>query len=263
MPESTSFPATYEGVRLLVERLRGPDGCPWDREQTPESLKHLLLEECYELIEAIEDDDSDKIVEELGDVFLHLALQIQIGTEAGRLTGEQVFGGMVDKYVRRHPHVFGDAKMEDVSEAVPRWDALKRQELEGSTKSILDGLPKGMPALSYARAVQDRAARMGFDWEDYQGVIDKVAEELRELDDAESPEERESEMGDVLFALVNLSRFLSTDPERALRKTIDKFGERFRYIERRLEHEGTDVHEATIEQMDALWEESKKTRGGS
>jgi tetrapyrrole methylase family protein/MazG family protein len=257
MPESTSFPATYEGVRLLVERLRGPDGCPWDREQTPESLKHLLLEECYELIEAIEDDDSDKIVEELGDVFLHLALQIQIGTEAGRLTGEQVFGGMVDKYVRRHPHVFGDAKMEDVSEAVPRWDALKRQELEGSTKSILDGLPKGMPALSYARAVQDRAARMGFDWEDYQGVIDKVAEELRELDDAESPEERESEMGDVLFSVVNASRWLGAEAETALRLSNRRFYTRFTTMERLCRERGQSFKDLPLDSKELLWEEAK------
>ncbi|HAL49008.1 MAG: nucleoside triphosphate pyrophosphohydrolase [Chloroflexi bacterium] len=262
MPESTSFPATYEGVRLLVKHLRGPDGCPWDREQTPESLKHLLLEECYELIEAIEDDDSDKIVEELGDVFLHLALQIQIGTEAGRFSGERVFGGMVDKYVRRHPHVFGDAKMEDVSEAVPRWDALKRQELEGSTKSILDGLPKGMPALSYARAVQDRAARMGFDWEDYRGVVDKVAEELRELNDAESPEERESEMGDLLFSVVNASRWLGAEAETALRLSNRRFYNRFTTMERLCRERDQSFKDLPLDSKEQLWEEAKAIEKG-
>ena len=257
MPETISFPSTYEGVRQLVERLRGPDGCPWDREQTSESLKHLLLEECYELVEAIEENDPSKMVEELGDVFLHLALQIQIGTEAGRFTGDQVFGGMVDKYVRRHPHVFGNDRMDDASEAVPRWDELKRKEREGSTKSTLDGLPKGMPALSYARAVQDRAARMGFDWEDYRGVIDKVSEELRELEDAESSEERESELGDILFSVVNASRWLGAEAETALRLSNRRFYTRFTTMERLCRERGESFKDLPLERKEQLWEEAK------
>ena len=257
MPETISFPSTYEGVRQLVERLRGPDGCPWDREQTSESLKHLLLEECYELVEAIEENDPSKMVEELGDVFLHLALQIQIGTGAGRFTGDQVFGGMVDKYVRRHPHVFGNDRMEDASEAVPRWDELKRKEREGSTKSTLDDLPKGMPALSYARAVQDRAARMGFDWEDYRGVIDKVSEELRELEDAESSEERESELGDILFSVVNASRWLGAEAETALRLSNRRFYTRFTTMERLCRERGESFKDLPLERKEQLWEEAK------
>ncbi|MDP7532898.1 MAG: nucleoside triphosphate pyrophosphohydrolase [SAR202 cluster bacterium] len=257
MPETISFPSTYEGVRQLVERLRGPDGCPWDREQTSESLKHLLLEECYELVEAIEENDPSKMVEELGDVFLHLALQIQIGTEAGRFTGDQVFGGMVDKYVRRHPHVFGNDRMDDASEAVPRWDELKRKEREDSTKSTLDDLPKGMPALSYARAVQDRAARMGFDWEDYRGVIDKVSEELRELEDAESSEERESELGDILFSVVNASRWLGAEAETALRLSNRRFYTRFTTMERLCRERGESFKDLPLERKEQLWEEAK------
>ena len=195
MTNDKKFPDTYEGVRLLVERLRGPDGCPWDREQTPDSLKHLLMEECYELLEAIEEDDTGKLVEELGDVLLHVALQIQIATESSRFTQQDVFGSLLDKLVRRHPHVFGDARVDDPIEAVNRWDALKRQELAASERSILDGVPRAMPALSYAQAVRDRAARMGFDWESYSGVLDKVVEELRELYQAGSAEDKERELG--------------------------------------------------------------------
>ncbi len=237
--------------------MRGPDGCPWDREQTPDSLKHLLMEECYELLEAIEEGDPDKMVEELGDVFLHLALQIQIGTEAGRFTNEQVFGAMLEKYVRRHPHVFGDVKMEDASEAVPRWDALKREEMEGSTRSMLDGLPKAMPALSYAQAVQDRAARMGFDWEDYRSVVEKVAEELLELDDAASPEDKESELGDVLFSVVNASRWLGAEAETALRHTNRRFYGRFTTMERLCRQRGLSFQELPLDRKEELWEEAK------
>jgi len=257
MTNDKIFPESYEGVRLLVERLRGPDGCPWDREQTPDSLKHLLMEECYELLEAIEEDDAGKLVEELGDVLFHVALQIQIATESSRFTQEDVFGSLLDKLVRRHPHVFGDARMDDPSEAVPRWDALKRQELAGSDRSILDGVPRAMPALSYAQAVRDRAARMGFDWESYSGVLDKVVEELRELHQAESADEKERELGDVLFTVVNAAAWLDVEAETALRHTNTRFYRRFTTMERLSRERGLSFEELPPERKEELWQEAK------
>ena len=257
MTNDKIFPESYEGVRLLVERLRGPDGCPWDREQTPDSLKHLLMEECYELLEAIEEDDTAKLVEELGDVLFHVALQIQIATESSRFTQEDVFGSLLDKLVRRHPHVFGDARMDDPSEAVPRWDALKRQELAGSDRSILDGVPRAMPALSYAQAVRDRAARMGFDWESYSGVLDKVVEELLELHQAESADEKERELGDVLFTVVNAAAWLDVEAETALRHANTRFYRRFVTMERLSRERGLSFEELPPERKEELWQEAK------
>lgn len=251
------FPETYEGVRQLVARLRGPDGCPWDAEQTPASLKHLLLEECYELIEAIEEDDTDKLVEELGDVFFHLAFQVQIAAEGGRFTHKDVFANALGKLVRRHPHVFADAQMDDPAEAVPRWDAIKRQELEGSDRSILDGVPRAMPALSYAQAVQGRAARMGFDWEDFQGVVDKIAEEVRELAEADGPESREREMGDLLFSMVNAARWMGAESETALRRTNARFYNRFTTMERLCRERGLSFEDLPLDDKERLWEEAK------
>ncbi|CAI7989180.1 Nucleoside triphosphate pyrophosphohydrolase, partial [Geodia barretti] len=194
------------------------DGCPWDRDQSADSLKHLFLEECYELVEAIEEGDVEKIAEELGDVLFHGASQIQIAEEQGDFSGADVFRQVIEKLVRRHPHVFGDAVVEDPEEAVPRWDQIKRQEMAGTDRSILDGVPKAMPAMGYAQAVQGRAARMGFDWDAYPGVLDKVVEELRELETAESDDAREMELGDLLFSMVNASRWMGIEAETALRR---------------------------------------------
>ena len=257
MTNPENFPETYDGIRLLVERLRGPDGCPWDREQTPDSLKHLLMEECYELLEAIEEDDADKLVEELGDVLFHVALQIQIAAESSRFTQEDVFGSLLNKLIRRHPHVFGGAKMDDPSEAVDRWDALKRQELAGSDRSILDGVPTAMPALSYAQAVRGRAARMGFEWESYSGVLDKIVEELRELYQAKSAEEREHELGDVLFSVVNAAAWLDVEAETALRHANTRFYGRFITMERLSRERGLSFEELPLEGKEELWQEAK------
>ncbi len=252
-----TFPESYDGVRQLVERLRGPDGCPWDREQTSSSLKHLLMEECYELLEAIEEDDTAKMVEELGDVLFHVALQVQIAEESGRFTQEDVFGSVLDKLVRRHPHVFGDVTMDDATEAVTRWDALKRQELAGSDRSILDGVPKAMPALSYAQAVRGRASRMGFDWDSYSGVVDKIGEELRELREAQSAEERQHELGDVLFTVVNTAAWLDVEAETALRQANGRFYRRFTTMERLSRERGLSFEELPLDRKEDLWQEAK------
>ena len=257
MNKQDIFAETYSGVHQLVQRLIGPDGCPWDKEQTPATLKHLFLEECYEFVEAIDEDDTDKMIEELGDVFFHLAFQIQIAAKAKRFTHEDVFANLLGKLVRRHPHVFGDAQMDDPSEAVPKWDAIKRKELEGSDRSILDGVPKAMPALSYAQAVQGRAARMGFDWDDFQGVVDKIAEEVRELGEAESPEAKEREMGDLLFSMANAARWMGAESENALRGTNTRFYKRFTTMERLSRERGLRFEDLPLDQKESLWEEAK------
>ena len=260
MTNQHDFPSTFDGVQELTARLRGPDGCPWDKEQTADTLKHLFLEECYELVEAIEEDDPAKMVEELGDVLFHAASQIEIAEESGAFTGEEVCKGVIDKLVRRHPHVFGDVVLGDASEAVPRWDKLKRDEMAGTERSILDGVPKAMPALSYAQAIQGRAARMGFDWDDYDGVLDKVAEELREIRDA--PEvDREGEIGDLLFTVVNACRWLGIEAESALRQTNRKVYLRFTTMERLAREQGIDFEASSLDEKEELWEEAKGVEG--
>ena len=253
-----NFPSSFEGIQQLVARLRAPGGCPWDLEQTADSLKHLFLEECYELIEAIEEGDVNKMAEELGDVLFHGASQIQIAEERGDFTGADVFGQIIEKLVRRHPHVFADAVLEDAEQAVPRWDQLKRQEMEGTDRSILDGVPKAMPAMGYAQAVQGRAARMGFDWDDYRGVLEKLAEELRELEAAESEDAREAELGDVLFSMVNACRWLGIEAETALRRTNRTFYSRFTAMERMARDRESDFESLSLEAKEDLWQEAKR-----
>ena len=258
LPHDATFSNTFDGIHKLTSTLRGPDGCPWDKDQTLESLSHLFLEECYELVEAIEQDDAAKMAEELGDVLFHAASQIAIAEETGAFTGDEVFQSVIAKLVRRHPHVFGDAVMEDASQAVPRWDQLKRQEIAGTGRSILDGVPKAMPALAYAQSVQGRAARMGFDWDDFSGVIDKVAEEVRELESAGSDSEREEEFGDLLFSLVNAARWLDIEAETALRGANRKFYARFTAMERIARERGLDLDAMSIEGMEELWQQVKQ-----
>ncbi len=257
MSQKDTFASSFEGIQDLAARLRGPGGCPWDREQTPDSLKHLFLEECYELVEAIEEGDDGKIVEELGDVLFHAVSMVQIAEESGAFSGEDVFALAIEKLVRRHPHVFGDAVAEDSRQVGVRWDQIKREEMKGTDRSILDGVPKAMPSLAYAQAVQGRAARMGFDWDDYQGVIAKVAEELAELESAESEAEREQELGDLLFSLVNASRWLGIQAETALRQSNSKFYSRFVRMERLARERGQDFEALTLDGKEALWQEAK------
>lgn len=253
-----SFPSSFEGIQQLVATLRSPGGCPWDREQSADSLKHLFLEECYELVEAIEEGDVEKMAEELGDVLFHGASQIQIAEEQGDFSGSDVFRQVIEKLVRRHPHVFGDVVMEDAEEAVPRWDEIKRQEMAGTDRSILDGVPKAMPSMGYAQAVQGRAARMGFDWDDYAGVLEKVVEELRELEEVETDDARESELGDLLFSVVNASRWLGIEAETALRKSNRRFYSRFTTMERLARDRGLDFESLSLDSKEDLWQEAKR-----
>ena len=264
MTHAERYPSSFDGLRQVLQHLRSPEGCPWDREQTRHSLKGQFLEECYELLEAMDGDDAQRIVEELGDVLLHVAYQLRFGEEASEFDSEEVFGRLVDKLVRRHPHVFGDAEARDAGEVETSWEAIKRREREeepGEERSMLDGVPRGMPSLGYSQTIQARAARAGFDWDDYGGVLDKVSEELRELETAGSEEEREAELGDVLFSMVNASRWLGVDAEGALRRANARFYERFARMESLSRRRGVSFLDLPMEEKELLWQEAKGLEG--
>ena len=256
--DDPSFPHTFDGLMALVARLRGPDGCPWDGEQTRRSMARYVLEECYELLEAIEEGDDAGVAEEAGDVMFHLAFQVQLGKEDTTFDEEAMFGSVIDKLVRRHPHVFGEATASSSREVLESWHELKRKEKADTEASALSGVPRDLPALSHAQAVQERAAGIGFDWEDAEGVLEKVSEELREVQDAGSHEEREAELGDVLFSVVNASRWMGLDAEGALRGANARFRRRFTQMERLGRERRTPVAGLTLDQKEALWQESKR-----
>ena len=252
------FPTTFDGLMRLVARLRGPDGCPWDEEQTRRSMGRYVLEECYELLEAIDEGDAEDMAEEIGDVMFHLAFQIQLGKEEGAFDEARVLRAIIDKLTRRHPHVFGDTEVSGAREVHDNWQVLKRAEHGGAELSALAGVPREMPALSHAQAIQERAAGVGFDWEDAGGVLQKVAEELAELEGAGSQEEKEAELGDVLFSIVNASRWMGIDAEGALRRASTRFRRRFAHMERLGRERGSPFAGLTLDQKEALWEEAKR-----
>ncbi len=255
--------SNFDRLVETMARLRGEDGCPWDREQDHDTLKAYAIEETYELIEAIDKKDDEALKEELGDLLLQVVFHAQIAREGGRFDIDDVIEYHVDKLIGRHPHVFGDLKVNGVKEVISNWERIKGNERnkKRGKASVLEGVPPGLPALLKARRIQDKVSGVGFDWENVDGPLDKLAEEISELKEAYAHKERdkiEEELGDILFALVNVSRFLKVCPEEALRKTVDKFMERFKYIESELEKQGKDINKSTIEEMDALWEEAKK-----
>ena len=246
-----------------MKRLHDPDGCPWDREQSHKSLKPYLLEETYEVLEAIESGSDDHMTEELGDLLLQIVFHSEIAARDDRFTIEDIIGGIIDKLIRRHPHVFGNVTVDGSEQVLKNWEEIKRSEKRGKKDggSVLDGLPKDLPALIKARRIQEKVSRVGFDWERTEEVMLKVEEELRELKEANEKRDIcaiEEELGDLLFAVANLARFVSLCPEDALRKTIDKFQRRFQYIERELPKRGMKLGEASLEEMDKLWDEVKK-----
>ena len=245
-----------------MSRLRGPGGCPWDREQTLATLRPYLLEETYEVLEAIDDGDPREHCEELGDLLLQIVFQAQLTKEAGRFAFEDVAEAISDKLVSRHPHVFGDSDVKDAEGVLKQWALLKRKEKEakGQGKSVLEGVPRELPALARAERLTEKASRIGFDWPDAAGPRAKIAEELAELDAAVASGDRahiEHELGDLLFAVVNLARKLSLAPEEALRGAVGRFIDRFEHVERGLERAGVPHGGATLEQMDVLWDEAK------
>lgn len=245
----------------IMEKLRSPEGCPWDREQTHESLKRYLLEETYEVLEAIDSNDPAVLTDELGDVLLQVVFHAQIGKEAGTFTMDDVINAVSDKLVRRHPHVFGDIQVESVSDVLHNWDAIKKTEKTSENRtSLLDGVPKEFPALMRAEKIQKKAAKVGFEWDDIHGAIHKFQEELGEFKEAIEEEDAEhltEELGDLLFALVNVARYVKVDPELALQQSTAKFVQRFHYIEEKARRNNKDLKDMSLEEMDALWDEAK------
>ncbi len=242
----------------VLRRLRAPDGCPWDREQTAESLVPYLLEETYEIIEAIEEGDTHTLKEELGDLTLHVLFQAELAREDGKFEIADSLKHISEKLIRRHPHVF-DPDYDESADINMSWEKAKQKEK--SRKNLLDGVPKNLPALTRARRIQEKAANVGFDWKDMQPVWEKVEEELKELKveiQNKDPEKVKDEMGDVLFSLVNLSRFLDISPEDALRMTISKFEMRFAKVEKELKKRGKDFSNSSLEEMDGIWNDIKK-----
>jgi len=245
----------------IMRRLRAPGGCPWDAEQSHESLKRYLLEESYEVIEAIDSGDRDNLKEELGDLLLQPVFHAAIAEEQGAFTMNDVLEAINEKLIRRHPHVFGEAVIESSEAQVANWEKIKKQEKGVARKSALSGVPKELPALMQAQKITEKAARVGFDWEHTDQVFAKVMEELHEFEEAMlsgDQQEMEAELGDLLFAIVNLGRFLAIDPEEALRKTIQRFTKRFAHVEDTLHARGLAMQSSTLEEMDVLWEEAKR-----
>jgi tetrapyrrole methylase family protein/MazG family protein len=247
----------------IMSRLRSSDGCPWDREQTLASLRPCLLEETYEVLEAIEDGSPSNHCEELGDLLLQIVFQAQIRMEEGAFDFADLTQGISDKLVSRHPHVFGDAKVKDAEGVMRQWAALKQKEKQrkGGGQSALDGVPRELPALARADRLTEKAGRVGFDWPNPSGARRKVEEELRELDEAIAAGDQSSiehELGDLLFAVANLARKLAVSPEEALRGTLGRFVERFEFIERELAAQGVAMADASLEDMDRLWNRAKQ-----
>ncbi len=258
--------AALERLLAIMARLRGPDGCPWDREQTLATLRPYLLEETYEVLEAIASGDAREHREELGDLLLQIVFQAQLAAEEGRFDFADVAEAISTKLVSRHPHVFGDADVRDAEGVMKQWVALKQKEkaAKGGGLSVLEGVPREMPALARAERLTEKASRIGFDWPDARGARDKVAEELREVDAAVASGDRaavEDEIGDLLFAVANLARKLSIPPEEALRGAVARFIERFQFIESELARRGVPHGGATLEQMDELWDRAKQVLG--
>lgn len=255
----------FQTLVNIVARLRAPDGCPWDREQTHQSLTPFLIEETYEAVEQIDANSMPGLREELGDVLLQVMLHSEIASEEGTFTVADVIEGLANKLIRRHPHVFGDAEARTAAEVAVRWEALKSEERQGA--SLMEGVPANLPALTYAQRAQGRAANVGFDWPNVEGVLEKVAEEAGELAEAhetdgvertdESRAALEWEFGDLLFSLVNLARWMDIDAATALRQANRRFVGRFRAMENVAHERGEEFSALSPEQMDTLWEKAK------
>lgn len=255
-----SLPDDLSQFNTLVEiiaRLRAPHGCPWDRRQTHASLRANLLSECYEALEALDECETTKLCEELGDLLMQIVLHAQIATEAGEFGLDDVVNNINAKLIHRHPHVFGSEKVSSVEQVRLNWEVLKQEE-RGPDDGALSSVPRDMPALSYSQEIQGRVARLGFDWEDVDGVLDKLAEEVGELKQADSEEDRAREFGDLIFVLVNFARRLGIDSEAALRGANRKFYRRFGYMEGICRQRGLKFNQLSFDEQNALWEEAKQ-----
>src|SRR5215467_9563909 len=261
----------FEKLVDIMTTLRGPNGCPWDKQQDFNSLKPMLVEEVYEVLEAIETNDFEGLSEELGDLLLHVVFHSQLGKEAGKFDIDTVIDQISDKLVRRHPHVFGDGSASTPEEVIKNWEAIKAQEKAQKLKdrtpeqrSLLEGIPTKLPAIHEAHQISSRAARVGFDWPNIEGIFDKLQEEVRELKevissggDDKQRERLEDEIGDMLFVMVNIARYLKIDSESALKRANRKFKTRFRYMEGELAKQGKSLEETPLEEMEALWQKAK------
>ena len=251
----------YDDLLEIIRVLRSPEGCPWDQVQTHQSIRRGLLEEAYEAAEGIDRDDADLLREELGDVLMQVVFHADIERQRGRFTMEDVVDGVVKKLIFRHPHVFGGAKPEkDAQSVLVSWDAIKRREKhQRTTTQAMDSVARSLPALWRAEKLQKKAAKVGFDWPDVSGALDKVEEELAEVRAAIGGDgDVEEEIGDLIFAVTNVSRFVKVDSERAAEKTCNKFVRRFADMEQQAKAQGKQLSELTLEEMDALWDEAKK-----
>lgn len=263
--------AKFEKLVEIMATLRGPNGCPWDKQQDFNSLKPMLVEEVYEVLEAVENNDSDGMSEELGDLLLHVVFHAQLGKESGLFDIDTIVGKISDKLVRRHPHVFGDESASTPEEVIKNWEAIKAQEkaekLKNRTpdqRSLLEGIPAKLPAIHEAHQISARAARVGFDWPDVEGIFDKLQEEVLELKEVISAGQEdgrrdrlEDEIGDMLFVIVNIARYLKIDSESALKRANRKFKSRFQYMERELAEQGKSLDQTSLEEMEALWQKAK------
>jgi tetrapyrrole methylase family protein / MazG family protein len=253
----------------LVEQLRGENGCPWDKEQTRETLKPMLIEEAYEVLDALDAENPGELKDELGDLLFQIVFHSQIAREKGEFSLADVIDRSHEKMVRRHPHIFGDADLKTSEDVLKNWEDIKAAEkgiqsasTPESERSLLDGIPSKLPALHQAYQMTAKASRVGFDWSRIEDVLSKMQEEANELQEAQSLQNSAKiaeEVGDLLFVAVNVARFLGVDPETALRRSNEKFSRRFRYIETTVKRQGRELRNSTLSEMDALWNEAKKT----
>lgn len=241
----------------IIARLRGPDGCPWDKKQTHSSLREFLLEESYEVLEALDEEDTGKLRQELGDLMLQIVLHAQISADNGEFNMADVLKDINTKLIRRHPHIFAQTKVNSAEEVSHNWETIKKEERHPDA-SILESVPRQMPALAYSQDIQRRVAQIGFDWENIEGVIEKLVEEVNELKHAENLEQKIDEFGDILFTLVNVARRMGVDPETSLRQANRKFFRRFSYMEELCRERGITIGQLSFDQQNELWKEAKK-----
>jgi MazG family protein len=274
-PRVPSAGPAFAKLVAVMARLRAPGGCPWDREQTHATLRSYLIEEAYEVLDALDSMDDVKFAEELGDLLLQVLFHAQIASEQGRFAISDVIREIYEKMIRRHPHVFGEKRAKDAAEVLRNWEIIKQEErrntagqstAEAEPASILDGVPRTLPALLEGLQLTRKASRIGFDWQSVDGIFDKLGEEASELRhalDKKEPASRvETEVGDILFVAVNLARFLNVDPEIAMKKASSKFSRRFHEMERLARHQGTTLAEIPRPEMESLWEQSKLQERG-
>ncbi len=253
----------FEALAELMDRLRDPGGCPWDREQTLADLKTCLIEEAYEVLDAMEREDWDHLREELGDLQFQIVFIARLASERGAFTLADVAHGIREKMISRHPHVFGDVEAKTAEDVLGKWEKNKRREAKESGKKVFDGIPKALPALLKAYRMTDKAARLGFDWQRTEDVVAKLEEEMAEWkaeilsDEPDAKRRAKEELGDILFVVANLARKMGVDPEDALQHSSEKFRRRFEEVARRVEESGREIAESSLEEMDALWDEVK------